>query len=64
MKKMTIGDLLAETEERKHVGGKTTLRDEYQRWAKKNKRNAFSGKTYEDWKKEPASTVLIIKCRL
>ena len=64
MEKLTIGDLLAETEEQQNVGGKTALREEFQRWAKKNKRNVSINKTYEDWKKETASTVLIIKCRI
>ena len=65
---MTIGDLAEEvnrtTDEVKKARRKTVLGDAYIRWAKENKRHVSSGQALADWLREPASTVLIIKCRI
>ena len=66
--KMTIGDLSEEVngikDEVVRARGKTVLKDTFLRWAKENKRHVSSSQAFADWQREPASTVLIIKCRI
>ena len=68
MKRITVGELAEEVngigDEVVSARGKTVLKDAFLRWAKENKRHVSSGQALADWLREPASTVLIIKCRI
>ena len=68
MKKLTVGELAEQVDRAENEGDrarwKTALRNDFICWAKKNKRKEHDPMALKEWKSEPATSVLIIKCRL
>ncbi len=68
MMKLTVGELAEQVDRAENEGDrarwKTVLRDDFFRWAKKNKRKEHDPMALKGWKSEPATSGLIIKCRI